>query len=371
MVTFIVLAAILAALAAGLVAVPLLRHGAGSSGPAAPWAALASIALVVFGAAVLYVKWSNWTWSPQAVAAGTPRHGTAGTGDASAQEIIGQLARRLEKQPDDLAGWMMLGRSYAATEQYALAERAYARADQLAGGKDPEALAGLAETLLMQDENALSGRAGELFEQVLRLEPQMPKALFFGGIAALRRGELPLARDRFAQLLAGNPPENVRPLLQQQLDAIDAQLGRAPAAATGAAPARVTPGGAATAAASPASAAPAGEASVRVTLDVAPGVRGKIAASAPLFVFVRDPAAPGPPLAVKRLAAQFPQDIDLTAADSMTGDAALAPGRDVTVVARVSLGGMPNARSGDPFGEIRYRIGKDRRVKLTIDRITP
>lgn len=371
MVTFIVMAAILAALAAGLVAVPLLRHADGAKAPAAPWAALVSIALVVFGGSVLYVTWSNWTWAPGALgaaAAAIPEHGAAAAGDGSAEAVIGRLARRLEKDPSDLAGWLMLGRSYAATEQYALAERAFTRADKLAGGKDPEALVGMAEAMLMQDEGALAGRAGELFEQVLRIEPEMQKALFFGGIAAMRRGELPLARDRFQKLLDAGPPENVRPLLQQQLDAIEAQIGGAPG------PVAAGAGKPAVAAAAPPASQPAaggGDAAVRVTLDASPAVKAKLGGGAPLFVFVRDPSAPGPPLAVKRLAAQFPQDVDLTSADSMTGDSALAPGREVTVVARVSLGGMPNARSGDPFGEIRYRIGKDGRAKLTIDRVTP
>jgi cytochrome c-type biogenesis protein CcmH len=287
--------------------------------------------------------------------------------------MIGKLARRLEKEPNDLQGWLMLGRSYLAVEQYPLAERAYARANRLADGKDAEALAGQAEALLMQDDAQLEGRAGELFEQALRIEPQMQKALFFGGIAAMRRGDLPLARDRFQKLLASNPPENVRPLLQQQLDAIEAQLGgKAPASAgtaTDVAPAAQA--AASASASSPAGEPASGSASVRVAIDVAPAIRARIADGAPLFVFVRDSQAPGPPLAVKRLASRFPQEVELTGADSMTGDAALAAGREVTVVARVSLGGVPTARAGDPFGEIRYRIGKNGRATLTIDRVTP
>ena len=35
--------------------------------------------------------------------------------------MVGRLARRLEKQPDDLPGWLQLGRSYTVLEEYPLA----------------------------------------------------------------------------------------------------------------------------------------------------------------------------------------------------------------------------------------------------------
>ena len=71
----------------------------------------------------------------------------------------------------------------------------------------------------------LDGRAGRLFEQALALDPHSGKALFYGAAAALRRGDLPLARERFASLLALGPPPNVKPILEAQIAAIDRQLG--------------------------------------------------------------------------------------------------------------------------------------------------
>ena len=67
--TFLVIAAIMAAIAAGAVALPLLRHRQSRI-----QGALAAV-LVVGAAACLYPLWSNWDWhgpAPVNAAAGGP-----------------------------------------------------------------------------------------------------------------------------------------------------------------------------------------------------------------------------------------------------------------------------------------------------------
>jgi len=95
------------------------------------------------------------------------------------------------------------------------------------------------------------------------------------------------------------------------------------------------------------------------------------AGGAPLFVFVRDPAQGGPPLAVKRLESHFPQDVALSPADSMVPGRVFSAGQSVQVVARIARSGSPVAASGDPFGEVTYQVGHDGLVSLVIDRLTP
>jgi cytochrome c-type biogenesis protein CcmH len=344
MITFVILAAALTLAAAAAIAVPLLR-GAGPLAPSS-WTAFAVLGVLVIGSAALYATLGNWSWSqPQA-------------SDAP-QNMVASLARRLQRHPDDLEGWLMLGRSYVVLEETPLAIRAYERADRLAGGKSAEALLGLAEALSNQDETELGGHAGQLIEQALALAPNSPKALFFGAAAAMHRGDLALARQRFAELLALNPPDNVKPILQQQIAAIDARLGNpqspAPSSAGASAPASMS----------------ASAASVRVKVALSPKLQLDSASMAPLFVFVRDPTQAGPPLAVKKLATRFPQTVELTAADAMVAGRAFAPGQDVQVVARISRSGSPIAQRGDPFGEVGYHVGRDGVVDVVIDRLTP
>ena len=358
MVSFLLLAGVLLVAGVLLIAVPLLRRSPAQLAPA-PWTALAATGVLVIGSAVLYAVWTNWKWGPEPAA-------------DSPQTMVARLARRLEQDPQDLKGWLMLGNSYVVLQQYPLAVRAYERADRLAGGKSAEALVGEAEALTMNDEAELQGRAGRLIEQALTLDPNSPKALFFGGAAAIRRGELPLGKERFQRLLSLNPPEAIKPILQQQIDSIDQRIAAASGGAPGGAPQgpraiASAPAGAAAAS----TAANTGNAAVRVHIDLSPTLSKDTSEAAPLFVFVRDPGQPGPPLAAKRLASTFPQTVELTPADSMVPGRVFAAGQKVQVVARIARSGNPIAGSGDPFGEVAYLVGHDGMVNIVIDHVTP
>jgi cytochrome c-type biogenesis protein CcmH len=344
MITFVLLAAVLTVAGVALVAVPLLKKKPVEYSPA-PWAALVAAGVLAIGSTVLYVRWTNWSWQTKAA-------------DDSPQTMVARLARRLEKNPEDLNGWLMLGRSYTVLRQYQLAVRAFQRADRLAGGQNADALMGQVEALALGDETELDRRAGRLVEQALALDPESGKALFFGAAAALRRGELPVARERFAKLLSLNPPDNIKPLLQKQIEAIDQQIAAGPAGAGPAGQPQV------------AAAADAG-AKVRINVTLAPSLAQSASGSSPLFVFVRDPQRPGPPLAVKRLDSHFPQTVELTALDSMLPGRAITAGQKVQVVARIARSGNPVGASGDPFGESAYMVGRDGLINIVIDRVTP
>ncbi|MBS0578615.1 MAG: hypothetical protein JSR36_05075 [Proteobacteria bacterium] len=332
---FVLLVAAVTVAVVVLVTLPLVRAG---SEPPARWAALAVAAVLVVGGSALYVTWSNWKWraTPEA---------------DSPQTMVARLAREQEKHPQNLAGWLMLGRSYLVLQEYPLALRAYERADRLSGGKDVDALLGQAEALSLIDESELSGRAGRLIEQALLLAPDSGQALFFGGAVAARRGDLPVARERFARLLAMNPPATVRPIIEQQISVIDEKLA----------------GGAPAAPAAPAAPDPA--AAVRVTVSL--GARLSADTSGALFVFVRKPGERGPPLAAKRLDGHFPQSVTLTPADALIPGRTFAAGQEVQVLARLARSGNPVGAKGDPFGQVSYRVGKDGVVNLVIDQLTP
>ena len=350
MVTFLLLAGVLIIAGVVVVALPLLRRSPTQLAPA-PWAALGAAGVLVIGSAVLYASLTNWSWH-------------AAPADDSPQTMVARLARELERNPQDLNGWLMLGRSYVVLEQFPLALRSFERADRLAGGKNAEALVGEAEALTMADESELDGRAGRIIEQALALDPNSGKALFFGAAAAVRRGELALGKERFEKLLSMNPPEQIRPILQQQIDGLTQRI--AAAANGGPAMAGATGGGGP----APPNAANS-NAAVRVHIELSPALSKTAPDAAPLFVFVRDPAQPGPPLAAKRLANRFPQTVELTPADSMVPGRAFAAGQKVQVVARIARSGNPIAGSGDPFGEVAYLVGHDGLVNIVIDHLTP
>jgi cytochrome c-type biogenesis protein CcmH len=214
MIVFIILATALALLCVAVIAVPLLKR-APAQPAAAPWTALAAGGVLVVGSVGLYGTWSNWSWR-------------SSPGVESPEGMVERLVHRLNDHPDDLAGWLMLGRSYVALQEYPLAVRAYERADRVAGGHSADALVGEAEALTLTDDSQLTGQAGELIERALAIDPTSPQALFFGAAAAMRRGELPVARARFSKLLTLNPPANIKAILQKEISGIDRQLAAHP-----------------------------------------------------------------------------------------------------------------------------------------------
>ena len=340
MFAFIFIAGALAAGAAALLLLPLMRRRADGQ-PAAGITAGAVVFALLLGGGGLYATFSNFTWHEVPQVADSPAAMTA------------RLAQKLADNPEDLPGWLMLGRSYFNLEQYPLAARAYQRADRLAGGKDTEAIMGFAESMLAQDFEQIRGAAGKLFERVLELEPQNPKALLYAALAAMGRGEHDLARERFTRMLALNPREDIRAIIEKQLNALDA-------------------------AGTPAAAAPAAEpqtkdsaAQVRVKVTVSPQLRYQLTDASALFVLARDPNQPGPPFAAKRLPLKFPAEITLTAADAMLPGRSIKPGQTLEVVARISLSGQPQSSSGDPFGQVGYHVGKDGTLNIVIDKLAP
>ena len=214
MIVFIVLATMLAILCVTVIAVPLLKPAPGQT-TTAPWTALAAGGVLVIGSVGLYTTWSNWSWR-------------SSPGVESPEGMVERLVHRLNDQPDDIAGWLMLGRSYVALQEYPLAVRAYERADRVAGGRNADALVGEAEALTLMDDSQLTGQAGQLIERALAIEPTSPQALFFGAAAALRRGELPVARARFSKLLTLNPPSNIKAILEKEISGIDRRLAAHP-----------------------------------------------------------------------------------------------------------------------------------------------
>jgi cytochrome c-type biogenesis protein CcmH len=351
MTAFVLLAALLALLVTAYIVLPLLRQGAVQT-PGSPYAAIGVMAVMLLGGAALYAVLSNfdWTRSAQPAAADSP------------ETMVASLARRLNREPNDLNGWLMLGRSYAALRQYPLALRAYDRANRLADGRNAEALEGFAEALVLQNPDELRGRGRQLFEKALELDPTSGKALFFSGAAAMQNGELKIARERFSRLLDLGPPDNIKPILQQQIAAIDAEMAKG----DGVGPASAMPGGA-----QPAAASSGANAKVSVRIALAARIDAQGLEESPLFVFVREPGVPGPPLAVKRLPSRFPADVSLSADDAMMAGRAIEAGKTVEVTARVSRGGTPTAAAGDPFGVVRYDVGKDGVKDLVIDQVTP
>jgi len=116
---------------------------------------------------------------------------------------------------------------------------------------------------------------------------------------------------------------------------------------------------------------PPGAPVIEVKVELAAALQPRAPRAAPLYVFVRDPAQGGPPLAVKRLQSRFPQTVVLTSSDAMIQGHAITAGERVEVIARISPSGDAMDQSGDLSGQAAYRVGRDGLVDVVIDHVTP
>jgi cytochrome c-type biogenesis protein CcmH len=169
-------------------------------------------------------------------------------------------------------------------------------------------------------------------------------------------GNLPLARQRMSNLLALNPPQQVRDILERQIQDIDQQLGTKSAA--------VQP-----------EAKPASDnaRSIKVSVALAPKLNANLDPRTPIFVLARDGA--GPPLvAIRRAVGDLPFVVTLSDADAMMAGRNLSSVQQVQIVARISKTGSPQAQPGDLFGEAAHSFKNGKtpaEVSITIDRIVP
>lgn len=344
MTIFAILAVFLTIVTVGLVVGPLLRTGSDPHPIAATVTALAIPATVL----VAYLVVSNHDW-------GAPVASEAAAAAGSIEEAVASLERKLAAAPADEEGWILLGSSYLNLNRPADAVTAYQKALEVSGGRSTAARLGIAEARIVMDPVALTGPVGEEIEVVLAEEPQNPKALWYGGLRSMARGENGEARERWQALLALSPPERVRQVIEGQLAQLEG--GVAPPAT----------------AAAPADAASAAPSTTGIAVKVALGerVRARVSPSAPLFIFVRDASAAGPPLAVvRRLASDLPLAVTITDADLMLPGRTLASLTGATLVARVANGGDPIARAGDIYGEARWQPGAAATaVDIVIDQV--
>lgn len=339
-------AALLSVAALAFVMVPLWRQRQETGG----WSPLGSVAAALLVPAAVGLYLGIGTWDGQS----TP--GTANSALPPMTELVESLDARLQEQPDDPAGWYLLGQSYMTLSRYADARRAFREgmARDPAPGIDMKLAFAEAETLT--DPQALLGEAGEIFEEALDIQPDNPTALWYGGLSAAATERPGVARQRWSRLLQLDPPQAMRDVLEQHLNALGGI----------AAPVQDPP-------LQLAQTEPAAGLEIRLRITLGDGLAAAGAAISPgaaLFIFARAPEG-GPPVAVIREAASsIPGDFSLSDANNMLPGRSLADFEALTIVARISPSGQPTEQPGDVYGEVLYTSGEGSAIiDLVMDRI--
>jgi cytochrome c-type biogenesis protein CcmH len=293
----------------------------------------------------------------QPPAAGHAQQNAHAVSPQQIEAMVGKLALRLQDNPADGEGWLMLARSYNALGRFPEASAAYGRAFTLLP-PDAQHLADYADTLAMAQGRRLAGEPEKIIARALAADPRNIKALALAGSAAFERQDYAAAIAEWRKVLAIVPAEST----------IAARIGSSIADAEQRAGGGV-PSIAAAQPAAPGQPA-AGALSGVVALDS--NLRGQVADGDTVFVFARAAEGPRMPVAIKRLTVrELPARFVLDDSMSMAGGPKLSEQKQVIVGARVSRSGNATPQSGDLEGHAEAIAPGSANVRVTISRAVP
>ena len=260
------------------------------------------------------------------------------------EAMAANLAAKLEKEPGNVDGWVMLARTYYAMNRHAEAARAFDRAVALVPD-NADLLADYADSL-GASEGGLRGKSLELVERALKADPTHWKALALAGTAAFNRKDYRQAVDYWERMKKTVPPDSS---IAGSIDASIAEARELGGLKAGPAPAKPR----LAAAPAPARRRDRGTrprlrrrrmslpgATVAGTVNLSPALAGKVSPTDTVYIFARAAEGPKMPLAILRK-----QVKDLPVAFALDDSMAMAPNfalsnfPSVVVGARVSKSG--------------------------------
>lgn len=311
-----------------------------------PWlrrgSALLLAVLLPLAAFALYLQVGDPKAAAQLAQAQPGAHGD-GADDTQVQTMVDGLARRLEEQPQNLPGWVMLARSYETLELFDAAAQAYRRALQEArrSAADEEVQArlwaDLADALASAQGGDLDGEAGKAIKQALMLQPDQPKALALAGSAAVRHGKLDEAQKNWQALLRQLEPGSDMALrVQDDLLKLEALASEASSSIT-----------AKTTAASKSRLS--GE--LRWAASKANPSEPARLAKAQVFVVARADGHPRPVAVLRLPATSLPAHFTVGPENLLDPSVSLSSFPELRLQARLSLDGQAMPRAGDIYSQ--------------------
>ncbi|HYM18478.1 MAG TPA: tetratricopeptide repeat protein [Micropepsaceae bacterium] len=143
--------------------------------------------------------------------------------------LIATLARQMPNRPGDLQGWTLLGRGYATLGNAAQAEKALARAIDVAKAQDgrapPDLLSEYAQALT-EENGGVTKEAEAAFREAVEENPNDLISRYFIGLALKDRGDKDGALKTWQAVLAEAPPNAPwRGDLVNEMAALTAQSG--------------------------------------------------------------------------------------------------------------------------------------------------
>ena len=147
----------------------------------------------------------------------------------SVDSMIARLEQRVAERADDLEAWRRLGQAYELGGRYDDTVRARREALALDDGSAGDHAA-LGEALVMANRGTVTPAAAQAFERALALDAGDPRARFYRGLALLQQGDRQGALDAWVALIESSPGDAPwLPELQRRVSELAADLGTDPA----------------------------------------------------------------------------------------------------------------------------------------------
>lgn len=285
---------------------------------------------------------------PMSTGSGTAPANTKG-GDLNT--VVKRLADKMEADPKNGEGWLLLAKTYNELRRFAEADGAYAKAAALLPA-DATMLADWADVHVMARDRKWDAAGRDIVKKALAADPKHVKSLALAGSEAFDRADYKGAIALWKRMKAAAQPDSMDSKLA------DANIAEAEAMMAGKRPGGEPP--------APAAFGPV----VGGTVTLSPKLSGKVAAGDTLFVSAKAPDGKGPPLAVwKYQGKDFPVEF------SLDDNAAIIPGRtisqhsEVVISARISKSGVAELANGDILAApIKVRVGNTR-VALDLNEV--
>ncbi len=266
----------------------------------------------------------------------------------SINKMVQSLADRLQQNPDDFEGWVMLGRSFKYMKQFDRAAKAFEQAYRLKPN-DVDAMLQYADALAMSQGGHIGAKSKQLIEQALKLSPENRTALWLSGMAKVESGQFEAALQdwtRLEKLMDKSSPSYQE--LAGLINALKTRLGTAGGDKQAADPA----------------------VSIQVNVDIDKQIRAKVSATDTVFIYAQALQGPKMPLAiVRKKVSDLPVQVVLNDAMAMIPNMKLSAFKQVAVIARVSKSGSAMPAKGDYLGSIELtKLDEENQVDITINK---
>jgi cytochrome c-type biogenesis protein CcmH len=267
-------------------------------------------------------------------------------------QMAESLAQKLNDKPDNLQGWVMLGRTYRTLEKFDASVQAYDRALKLSA--DDDLKLERVEVLAMKSQGNFEGEPWNVIRDILQRDPQNYGALLMAGSASYSHEKYADALKYWQQarkpLSADNPDvsglDDAIASVQQKLG-MPAQVAKGPSAQKNAAPS------AAAAPSANTSSVASNGLTVSGQVSILEALKGKVKPSDVVFIYATPANGERMPLAIfKTTVAQLPLAFTLDDSTAMTPERKLSGAGDVLVKVRVSKSGNAMPQSGDLAGTL-------------------